>query len=108
MDSKLIDKELDLSSKWLRHLREASAKSNLKLICCYCNEQKVLLVSEEALLSHVFHAHPEKVPPKEDSEAFRAWKESLRNANPPSKARYAASLFPKCATCFETQGDMLA
>lgn len=86
------DKHLDLSQKWLRHLREA-AKTTVALPCFYCQDRRVL-PSEEALLDHVLNTHPEKAPPKEDSEAFEKFKEALRShATTPSKARYAVPVF---------------
>jgi hypothetical protein len=96
MESKARDrpdkKDLDLSQKWLRHLREAT-KTTITLPCPHCQDHKIL-ASEEALLNHIIHVHPEKIPPKEDSEAFDKFKESLRSAAPPSsKPRYALPLF---------------
>lgn len=86
-------KDLDLSQKWLRHLREASTKTSPTTFPChYCAGHDVH-ASEEALLNHVLHAHPEKAPPREDSAAFERFKENLRlQVTAPSKARYALSL----------------
>lgn len=78
---------LDLSQKWLRHLREAT-KTTIALPCHYCRDKKIL-PSEEALLGHMLEVHPERVPSKEDTEAFEKFKETLRTQIPaPSRARY--------------------
>jgi hypothetical protein len=67
------DASLDLSQKWLRHLREA-AKTTVALYCRLCPDKKVW-PSEEALVAHISDAHPEKVPSKEDRDAYeRFWK----------------------------------
>ena len=93
MDSKVPRErpDLDLSQKWLKHLREATRTTSAPPHCSFCKDQKAFS-SEGALLAHILNAHPEKVPEK-DTEEYVKFKESLRSQTAPTKTRQVAS-FP--------------
>jgi hypothetical protein len=76
---------LDLSQKWLRHLREAT-KTTVALPCRFCRDHKIL--SSEALLwQHVLSEHLEKVP--KEKEAQEKFRETLKSS---IKSRYVCSV----------------
>lgn len=52
------DKGLDLSQKWLRHLRETT-KTTVARPCQYCKDRKIF-PSEEELKIHVRDIHSEE------------------------------------------------
>jgi hypothetical protein len=66
---------LDLTQKWLRHLRGAS-KITVKL-CFICKDQKTFS-DDDNLLHHMLECHPERVPPREDARAFEKFRETLK------------------------------
>ena len=76
---------LDLSQKWLRHLRE-SAKTTVAIPCRFCRDKKICQ-SEEILWAHVLDSHPEKVP--NDKEAQEKLRETLKSqVAGPIRSRY--------------------
>lgn len=80
---------LDLSQKWLRHLREAT-KTTVALPCRYCRDKKICQ-SEELLWAHVLETHPEKVP--KDKEELDKFRERLKSQVPGRiRSRYVLCL----------------
>lgn len=76
---------LDVSQRWLRHLRGV-AKSTINLPCYLCKDRKIF-ASDDDLLAHVFEAHSDQIPPKSDGDALAKFKTNFL-----ARARYA-SLF---------------
>jgi hypothetical protein len=61
------DRTLDLSQKWLRHLRETT-KTTVALPCRYCKDRKVF-PSDKALFQHIRDKHPSEAPRKESDRS---------------------------------------
>lgn len=80
---------LDLSQKWLRHLREAT-KTTATLPCRFCRDRKICQ-SEDQLWAHVLEEHPEKVP--KDKGALEQFRTDVLKIQPssPIKSRYVLS-----------------
>jgi len=77
---------LDLSQKWLRHLRESAAKTTVALPCRFCRDRKICQ-TEELLWAHVLETHPERVP--KDKEAQEKFREMLKSqVAGPIRSRY--------------------
>jgi hypothetical protein len=76
---------LDLSQKWLRHLREAT-KTTVAFPCRFCRDRKICQ-SEELLWAHMLEVHPEMLP--KDKEAQEKFRQTLKSQIPgPIKSRY--------------------
>jgi hypothetical protein len=75
---------LDLSQKWLHHLRQA-AKTTLAHPCRFCKDR--IYQSEELLWAHITETHPDEVP--RDKEAQEKFQETLKGQIAgPMRSRY--------------------
>ena len=78
-----MQQQPDINQQWIQILRQTT-KTTVSYACVWCPDRKIC-ISADALFNHAKSLHPEKLPPVDDTEGIRKFRQFYENESAQKK-----------------------